>query len=103
MKVIPANSAAESYQWVLWRQQCEQGTAERQQSLTGMGAAGNSCQSGPSKELLGCSILGRVVVGSGHSRERSTVIPAASCHPAPLNMHLGPPLRMRLCTHHKEK
>lgn len=53
MKDIAANSAAESDQWILWRRWCEQTTAEWQQFLTGMGAAGNSCQSWSIKVVSG--------------------------------------------------
>lgn len=103
-KVITANSAAESYQWVLWRQGCEQGTAECQQFLTGTEVAGNSCQPWSIKVASGLLQLKLsadcLLALSGDAYSQSCCLLPSQ---APFTTHLGPPLRMRTCIHQKAK
>lgn len=84
---ITAKSAAESYQWVLWRQWCEQSTAESQKAWTGRGAAGNSCQAWSITVASGLLWLRLVLIASWQSQEMHTDIFAASCCLRPWSEH----------------
>lgn len=84
---ITARSAAESYQWVLWRQRCEQSTAECQKALTGRGAAGNSCRTWSITVASGLLWLRLVLIASGQPQETHTVIFAASWCLRPWSQH----------------
>lgn len=82
-----AKPAAESYQWVLWRQRCEQSTAECHRALTGRGLLETHTRHGPSQQLQGCSGLRVVLIASWQPQEMHTDISAASCCLRPWSQH----------------
>lgn len=84
---ITAKSAAESYQWVLWRQRYERSTAECQKALTGRGAAGNSRQTWSVTVASGLPWLRLLLIASWQPQEMHPDVFAASCCLGPWSQH----------------